>query len=103
MGFDPTGAAGIIDEYEGDELAINELLEDIEERVSRGKLADMLRTSSAVRAGGAIGAEGQQAYMTWRRGVLKDMEPRPQRTVFDRIGRAEKKAPKTVWDNFGRG
>lgn len=102
MGFDPTGAVVIIDECEGDETAIEELLEDIEERVTRGKLSDMLRNASASRAGGATGEKGLAAYVAWRREIGKAMEPRPKRTVFDRIRRAKPKVQETVWDNLGR-
>lgn len=102
MGFDPAGAAVLIEETAGDEMTLTELLEGFEERASRSKLAEMLRTASAVRAGGATGEKGFSAYKDWQRSIEEAMKPKPKKTVFDRLGRAEKPKPKTIWDSLGK-
>lgn len=101
MGFDPSSAATLLDNCGDDQVAIVDLLEDISERAERTKLADMLRMASAVRAGGASGKDGYSAYMGWRREITDAMKPKPKKTVFDRLGRAEQVKPATIWDKMG--
>lgn len=57
--------------------------------------------ASAMRAGSATGQEGADFYTKWRRSIIEEMKPRPPRTIFDRLGKAEKPVQRTIWDNLG--
>ncbi len=101
MGFDPASTPAIFDSCREDHVAITDMVEDIADASRRYQLGSMLQGASVVRAGMSSGKEGNQAYSRWRNDIIGQMKPKPKRTVFDRLARAEPKGPSTVWDKLG--
>ena len=101
MGYDPAGAVAILDSCRDDQIAIEDLVEELGDVSRRFQLGEMLRQVSTIQAGTLSGKDARQAFVRWRRDIVDQMKPKPKRTVFDRLSGAQPKKAPTVWDNLG--
>lgn len=98
MGFDPSGASEIVEQYEGEDVELEDFLFELDDLARRNNIAEMIRMANAVRAGRAE----NKSFDKWMRLQNRELQPKKKRTVWDRLRDrvAEERPPETVWSRM---